>query len=103
MPRTGHKRLRDEINDLWTTDTLAKEPSLVFGKNLWFDNHLSELKAGELAPATVEELLTKKFAERLWPGVYSEAGKKLLKQYKGSRVALLVAQCPQREAHLAGH
>jgi len=60
------------------------------------------MKSGSLAPAKMEELLTKDFDKRLWPGLYSVTGKKWLEQHKGSQVALLVAQCPQREANWQG-
>ena len=43
---------------------------------------LSELRSGLLAPATVEELLTRERDEELRPGLYSETGKKWLEEYK---------------------
>ncbi len=95
MPHTN----LNEKNALWDLDTLREEPSLVYRGSLSLDKHLAELKAGSLPPATVEELLTKEFDERLRPGPYSEAGKKLCAERKGKRIALVVAQCPQREAH----
>ena len=47
---------------------------------LSLDKHLS----GLLAPATVEELLTKEFDKQLWPGPYSEAGKKCFAEARAS-------------------
>ena len=75
--------------------------SVVRQQAVVWTNNLPELKAGLLAPATVEELLTMQFTKRLQPGLFSEAGKKWLEQHKGCPVALLVgyALCPQREPH----
>ncbi len=58
----------DKKNAPYTLHTLRKEASLVSRRPLSLDKHLSDLKAGSLAPATVEELLTKDFDKRLWPG-----------------------------------
>ena len=70
MPLTA----ADKKNAPYTLDTLREDASLVSRRPLSLDKHLSDPKVGSLAPATVEELLTKDFDKRLWPGLFSEAG-----------------------------
>ena len=94
MPHTDS----DKKNAPYTLDTLREEASLVSRKPLRLDKRLPDLKAGSLAPETVEELLTKDFDKRLRPGLFSEPGSKWYVQHEGQRVALVVAQCPQRDA-----
>ena len=64
-----------------------------------FDDRLSELETGSLEVQQVKDMFTKIFSEPLRPGIWTEPGLQMLEAYRGRKAAVLVAQCPQREAH----
>lgn len=95
MPRPRN----DQLNKPWSMAQLTLIYSLVFaGHIVGVDDRLQAMKSGDVS---LEELLSvfEIFEERLRPGIFSKAGLSWLESHRGQAVAVMIAQCPQREAH----
>ena len=80
-------------------DVLAKANSLLYdGFMHGFDNCLEAMNSGSTGHDDLSCKYEELFSEHLQPGLFSEADWLWLEQYRGQPVAVLIAQCPQRDA-----
>ena len=99
MPRGRSKDSIDEKNMPYSITELEQKPSLVYAKPiLGFDDLLLAMMLGSMSCREVISTFRDIFEKHLLPGIFSDGGLSRLERYRGQAVAVLIAQCPQREA-----
>ena len=91
------KQFDEEIQP-WALAVLAVVYSLVYaGLIPGLDDCLLVIKSGTIPFQDLCLKFKQLFSPQLQPGICSEAGQSWLQRHRGQKVAVLIAQCPQRE------
>ncbi|KAL3155416.1 hypothetical protein ABBQ38_010973 [Trebouxia sp. C0009 RCD-2024] len=98
MPTTKPRNLP------WAKEALQLSPSLIYqGRLNEFDRLLPELTSGRLGLQRTIELFATTFPPRLQPGIAGAGSLAELEKLRGKGIAVLIAQCPQRDHTFQDH